>query len=251
MQPSKLKSLLILGLLGSSAIVRADFVGLNIGAKYWSPDASGTFNSTSNGPISLQNDLGVQDSDRSTALSISIEHPLPGIPNLKYQGFELNSSGSSVTSSNLTFNRQTYATGSSISSTLDLSHNDIVLYYEVLDNWVNLDLGLDFKMFDGRVSIDDELGSNSVDVNETIPLLYISARFDLPLTGMYVGANLQTLNIGDSSAQDSTLLVGYETNTGLGVEGGFKTFNLELDDAGDLDTNLEYEGIFLNGYFRF
>ena len=62
---------------------------------------------------------------------------------------------------------------------------------------------------------------------------------------------LQGLELGDSSAYDSTLMVGYRSSTGLGVEGGFKTFNLDLEDAGNLDTNLEYDGIYLNGYYRF
>ena len=28
-------------------------------------------------------------------------------------------------------------------------------------------------------------------------------------------------------------------------------FSLELDDANNLNTNLEYDGVYLNGYFRF
>ncbi|MBT3204878.1 MAG: hypothetical protein HN349_11235 [Gammaproteobacteria bacterium] len=82
-------------------------------------------------------------------------------------------------------------------------------------------------------------------------MIYLSARFDLPLTGFYVGANIQQLSIGDNSAEDTTLMVGYESSAGIGIEGGIKTFSLELNDASDLNTNLEYDGLFLNGYFHF
>jgi len=226
---------------------QADFVGLNIGAKHWTPDVSGSFSSATDGKISLNSDLGYDD-EKSTSLHISFEHPVPLLPNIKYQGYDLNSSSSANVSS-ITFDGRPYS--GQINSTLDLSHNDIVLYYELLDNWINIDLGVDLKMFDGKVSINDNTNTSTIDVEETIPMLYLAARFDLPLTGLYIGANIQQLSIGDNSAEDSTLMIGYETKIGLGIEGGIKTFTLDLEDADDLNTNLEYDGIFLNGYYHF
>ncbi len=231
----------------------SDFVGLNIGANQWSPDISGSFSSGNNSSIELNNDLGYSDHS-STSISISFEHPLPLIPNIKYQGADLNASSNSTLSTELNFEGQNFVANSNISSTLDLSHNDIVLYYEILDNWINIDIGLDLKTFDGKVSIrdiDDANNNETIDVDEMIPLFYLSARFDLPLTGFYVGANIQQLSIGDNSAEDTTLMVGYESSSGLGIEGGIKTFTLELDDSSDLNTNLEYDGLYLNGYFHF
>jgi outer membrane protein len=239
-------SLLVLAALNP---VRADFVGLNIGANHWMPDVTGSFKSntsTTDTTINLKNDLGYKD-DSSTSLSLSFEHPVPFIPNIKYSGYDLNSS--SVGSASFNFKGKPY-TGI-INSTLDLSHNDIVLYYELLDNWVNVDLGLDFKKFDGKVSVSDTTNSETIDVDETIPMLYLAARFDLPLTGMYIGANIQQLSVGDNSSEDTTLMVGYESKSGLGVEGGIKTFSLDLQDSNNLNTNLEYDGIYLNGYFHF
>ena len=46
-------------------------------------------------------------------------------------------------------------------------------------------------------------------------------------------------------------MIGYESKIGLGIEGGFKTFTLDLEDVNTLNTNLEYDGLFLNGYFHF
>lgn len=241
---------LILIAVGLSCPASADFVGLNIGANRWTPDISGSFSSSNSSSIALENDLGFKD-HTSTSLSISFEHPLPVIPNIRYQGYDLNASSNSTLNSDLNFNNQNYTNGSTISSTLDLSHNDVALYYEVLDNWINIDLGLDFKIFDGKVSINDATNSSTIDVEETIPMLYLAARFDLPFTGFYVGANIQQISIGDNSSEDSTLMIGYESKVGLGIEGGIKTFSLELEDAGDLNTNLEYDGLFFNGYYHF
>lgn len=251
MKPSR-KVLTALTAIALSGPACADFVGLNIGANHWTPDLTGTVGSTSAGSsqINLNNDLGYSD-ETSTSLSISLEHPVPLLPNVRYTGYDLNSSRSSTLGTPITFNNTTFNT--TVNSTLDLSHNEIVLYYELLDNWINLDLGLDLKMFDGSVSMNEGTNRSSINVDETIPTVYLSARFDLPLTGFYVGANinLDQLNLGDSSAEDSTLMFGYESKAGLGFEGGIKTFSLELDDANDLNTDLEYDGLYLNGYIHF
>ena len=243
-------STLALILSAFSGTASADFVGLNIGVAQWMPDLSGSFSSNSGTSVDLNSDLGYSDKS-STSLSVSFEHPVPLIPNVKYQGYDLNSSSSSTLTSQLTFDGNTYNATTDINSTLDLSHNDIVLYYELLDNWINIDVGLDLKKFDGKVSISDSNTTSSITVDETIPLLYLAARVDLPFTGLYVSANIQQLSIGDNSVEDTTLLIGYESSMGLGIEGGFKTFTLELNDASNLNTNLQYDGLFLNGYYHF
>lgn len=229
-----------------AATVHADFVGLNIGVSHWSPELSGNFNSGNDAIIDLSSDLGVNDPSQ-TSLVFILEHPIPVLPNVKYQSFDLETSGNKTLTRNVTFNGNNYSAGNNVSSTFDLSHDDIKLYYEVLDNWINLDLGIDLKRFDGQVGIN----GNNITVDETVPLLYISARFDLPFTGFYAGADLNHLSSGDNSANDSTFLVGYESTIGLGIEGGLKTFSLDLDNADNIDTNIEYEGLYLNGFYHF
>jgi len=230
--------------------LKADFIGFTIGASYWQPELSGTFSSTGDADIDLSDDLGLDDPSEST-LVLTLEHPVPFLPNFRYQGIELDSSGQERLSGSITFEGETYAGGETVRSELDLSHDDLVLYYEVLDNWVNLDIGLDIKRFDGEVSLVGNTNTSSIDIDETVPLLYLSARFDLPFSGFYVGADISTLSSGDNSVEDTTILLGYESKIGLGIEGGLKTFSVELDDADDLDTDLEYDGAFVNGFFHF
>ena len=230
----------------TAASVNADFVGLNIGLSHWAPDLSGSFNSKNDAPIDLKSDLGVNDPSQ-TSLILILEHPILVLPNVKYQNLDLEASGSNTLNRKIQFNDQSYASGTQVISTFDLSHDNIVLYYEVLDNWINLDLGIDIKRFDGQVGID----GNNIAVDETVPLLYISARFDLPFSGFYAGADLNHFSSGDDSANDSTLLLGYESSIGLGIEGGLKTFSLDLNNADNIDTNIEYEGLYLNGFFHF
>ncbi len=229
---------------------RADFVGLNIGASNWAPDLSGTFGGISDpSPIDLNSDLGI-DNPSQTSLVLTLEHPIPFLPNIKYQEFDLGTTGSN-NPGGLDFNGTTFP--GAINSTFDLSHDNIVLYYELLDNWVNLDFGLDLKIFDGEVELTDGGAlTETVLVDDTLPLFYISARFDLPFSGFYIGADINNnFNTGDGNAEDSSIMLGYESGSGLGLEGGIKKFSIELDDINNLNANLEYDGIYFNGYFHF
>ncbi len=231
---------------------QADFIGLSIGASYWSPELSGEFSSAGEASIDLSDDLDIDDPSQSSVV-LSLEHPIPLLPNIRYQNFDLDSDGINTLANDISFEGETYLAGDTVRTTFDLTHDDIVLYYEILDNWVNLDIGLDLKRFDGEVSIAGTTNttSTSIDVDETLPLLFVSARFDLPFSGFYIGAELSSFSFDDSSADDATLKLGYQSDIGLGIEGGVKTFSLELDDADDLDTDIEYDGAFVNGYFRF
>ena len=75
------------------------------------------------------------------------------------------------------------------------------------------------------------------------------------MNGLHVGAdinpNIVDISISESTAQNSTIMLSYESGTGLGIEGGIKSFSVELNDSDSLNTNLEYDGLFLNGYFNF
>jgi outer membrane protein len=232
-------------LLLMTGTAKAEFIGLNIGASHSASTIPSSFDSIGSDSIDLIDDLDV-DNPQHSSMTIILEHPITALPNIRYRGSQLDS--------DISINGEAFNFGNRNSSTFDLSQDDIVLYYQLLDNWVNLDLGVDVKRLDGEVSFDDTTG-NTVSVDETIPLLYLSARFDLPLDGLYVGADINAgvidLGLSESSAQDSTFLMGYESGTGLGIEGGYKYFSLDLDNVDAADTDLEYDGIFLNGYINF
>ncbi len=225
-----LSALLVLGITS----VRADFVGFKIGASYWEPELTGSF-------------IGDDPADTPIDLVLTLEHPIPLLPNIRYQNIDLDSSGFS-SSSSFTYEGQPYV--GPVTSTFDLSHDDIVLYYEILDNWVNLDIGLDIKRFDGEVALSGSIPT-TVPIDETIPLLYLSARFDLPFSGFYIGADFIGASTSDNSLEDTSIMLGYESDSGLGFEGGIKKFSLEINDVTDINADLEYDGIYLNGYYNF
>lgn len=230
----------------------ADFVGLNLGARPGNTPFSNNFHGSSSS-IDLVDDLDLERAQLPSMVLI-LEHPITALPNIRYQGYHLDSSDNSSTDPGVNFNGGALNAGNATVSSFDLNHDNIVLYYQLLNNWIDLDMGVDLKRFDGRVS-SRGLASENVSIDETIPLLHLSARVDLPISGLYVGAainaNFIDLGISGSTAQDSTIKLGYESSTGLGIEGGFKSFSLQLNDTDNINTDLDYDGLFLNGYYNF
>ena len=88
--------------LSFSSPVHADFVGFSIGASYWSPSLSGDFNSAGEASIDLSDDLDVDDPSQSSAV-LSLEHPVPFLPNIRYQDIDLDSDGKNALGSSITF----------------------------------------------------------------------------------------------------------------------------------------------------
>jgi outer membrane protein len=233
--------------------VRAEFIGLNIDNNRAPPALSGSLMGSNHASIDLVDDLGVEDPAQSSMVLI-LEHPISALPNVRYSEFNLDSRGTSTLDTDVSLKGSSFASGDQIRSSFDLSQNDIVLYYQLGDTSVDLDLGVDLKRFDGQISMSGG-SSASVDVDETIPMLYLSARYNWRNTGFYIGADINSsiidLGFSESSAEDTTIKLGYESDAGLGVEGGYKYYSLELDGGNSLATDLKYDGLFLNGYFNF
>ena len=222
---------------------QAEFVGFSI------PDSQlsqGVYETDDNDGIELVDDLDTESS-RPSSMVLILEHPISALPNIRYQG-QVSSSDETETV------RQNASPINKSRTSFDLSQDDIVLYYQISGAKLDLDLGVDLKRLDGELSFADT-DQNRVQIDETIPLLYLSARYDLSDSGFYLGAHINAdvidLGISNSSAQDSTIMLGYDTGSGLGIEGGFKYFSLDLGSEFEQDSSLEYDGLYLNGYYNF
>lgn len=231
-----------------SGAASADTLGVYAGMGNWKPDFKGSIADDGGNQFSAGEDGNIREKNQS-GLYIAFEHPIPVIPNIMVRDQDMSSSGQGDFVG--TFDGEVY-TGN-VSTQFDLSHRDYTLYYEILDNWVNLDLGLSGRKFDGFVQLEDnDTGSQFYEkIDQTIPMLYGKARFDLPLTGLSLSAIVNYISASGSSISDTSLVLGYETSIGLGLEGGLRTFNVEVDDNDELNSDLEFDGVFINATFHF
>lgn len=241
----------IIGLTSTFA-TQADTLGFRFGASNWSQDYEGEILSSSNAfdELDLNNDLGFGD-DNGTTIFAALEHPIPFIPNILVKKTELKLTAKGSPSKSFTFDDQTYTGNEKIVTSSDLSHTDIVLYYEILDNWVSLDLGIAARSFDQGFELKTEDGALSVlEVDATFPMLYLAAKTELPLTGLFLTAELSGISYGDASMTDFKVGFGYESDYGLGIEAGVRNFDIDYDD-GDEKANLTIEGTYIALFYHF
>ena len=130
----------------------AEFIGLNIGARNFAPAVGSAYNGSDYEGIELVDDLDIDNPEQSSMVLI-LEHPIKSLPNIRYQGYDLNSSSLTTLDADVSLNGQTLTSGDEVTSSYDLSQNDVVLYYQLYNKRLNLDLGVDLKSFDGEISL--------------------------------------------------------------------------------------------------
>ncbi|MFX4228430.1 MAG: TIGR04219 family outer membrane beta-barrel protein [Porticoccaceae bacterium] len=231
------------------SIANADVLGLFAGYGQWSADSSGQI-ADDGRSVDIQDELNL-DTDSSNIYYIGLEHPVPVLPNIRLQHTDLAGSGVGTISEELEFNGEIYPVDAEISSDLDLTHTDATLYYQLFDTVLGIDLGLTARKFDGTALLlaDDGVGG-TIGVNEdfdvVIPMVYARIGLKLPLTGLTVDAKANYISRGNDSVTDTIVSLNYEATFGLGLEAGYRTFDIDVEDDGFIvDTKIDgaYMGI--------
>ena len=250
---TKYKFLVGTSLLTLSTMASADVAGIYAGANRWNYDIDGDVRSVGNN-VSLTNDLGLSDDD-SNILYLALEHPIPLLPNIKIQQNKIEGNATGVASQDFNFNNLNIAQGDATITSYDLSHTDFTLYYEILDNWVNLDLGITAKDFDGHILVGINgatvPAATTLNLSGTVPLLYGKAQFDLPFTGLSTGVIAHLGQVSDDKMTDASAYLAYEGDSGFGVEIGYRTFSLEFDEFDGLSSDLTIDGFYAGFSFHF
>lgn len=236
------KQLLAMAVMaGAASITQADIIGASAGAQYWKQSWDGDVQSGSQA-VDVNRDLGYDD-DNGTSIYVALEHPVPVLPNIRLQRTDIEISEKNQLSRSFTFDGDVYAIADTVDSTTDLTHTDATFYYELLDNWVNLDLGLTVRMFDGEVRLASSTSEGSIELDDPVPMLYANARFNLPLTGLYAQAVGNVISVNDNSITDLSVGIGYEVAV-VSLEAGYRSFDVSLEDD-DEEAGITVDGIYL------
>jgi len=240
----KLVGVTSLAAMGAAMPVQADTIfGLYAGAQLWNMDGDGTFGNadqSSEGTVDF-------DSEKQNVFYVAIEHPIPFVPNLKFKRTDLEDQGSG----NASFKFEDFDFSGGFTADVDFSHTDIILYYEILDNVVSLDVGLNVMQMDGHVVVNGVDALNNprterVDFDGYIPTLYLAAEAALPLTGLSIGGEISGLAVGGSSFYDYQVQIQYNVIDNMavdvGLQLGYRATGLKLDDVDNLDTDLTFSG---------
>jgi len=224
----------------AAPLAQADVVGLGATVGYWNSDFSGHAAHGSD-RVDLDSELNLSGKSNTDA-SIYIEHPIPVLPNVRLNYTLVKQDGRG----NLGSPYDQVPAGN-IHSDLDLEQLDLTLYYELLDNWVNLDLGLTARKLSSELVIREVGGSSKrskTEVDAVIPMGYLSARFDLPLTGLSAGGEGNFISYSGDSIRDFNVYGQYTVSI-LQLRAGYRQMAIDYKDGKDR-IDLKVDGPFFS-----
>lgn len=223
----------------AAPLLQADVLGGSIGGNLWlqSFDAQ----AQDGGDVVDYNAAFDVDDEVDYHLYASFEHPLPLLPNILLQHTRATTNGTGVLGS--TFFDGVTLEGE-VTGELELTHTDFTAYYEVLDNWLNLDIGLTARKFDANATLAGEDGTQArASTDDILPMLYTKAQFDLPFTGWKFKAGGNYINYGGDTVYDLSGAVGWEVIAGLELELGYRQLSIDYSDDDEL-LDAEVKGIY-------
>jgi len=227
-------------LLLANTISMADIIGGELNLGYYNHAPSGTVQYQGDS-LDLKDNLKWSNQSDMFA-KVYLEHPLPIIPNIKLGYTDFTHSGSGTVTTPFQFGNQTF--NSDIQTNFNLKMYDLALYYEILDNWVNLDVGVNVKYISGSIAIQSTTQNESTNFNVPIPMLYGKARFDVPTTDLSFQVEGNYVTYEGHTLYDAEIGVRYTFLLGLGLEAGYKTMKLKLDGIDDLSMDTTFSGAY-------
>lgn len=195
----------------------AMILGFDAGVYVWQSSTTGT--------VGVDDSAGM-DGDNTVAY-FAFEHPIPFVPNVKIQTSDMSA-----------------ALGA---NTIDLSHTDSIIYYEILDNFISVDIGFTSRSFDGSFDF-----GTPVVMDDTTTMLYAAAEVIVPITGLSVGMEVhKDFGLDDNRIDDIKIRVRYEILSGVGLELGQRTVTMTLNESAPATSALEFDGTYLAVTYTF
>ena len=245
---------LTLSVLLTASTLYADTIGGEISLGRYSHSPSG-FASYSLPLIAvgtsadLEDDLKWSDAE-DIMLKAYFEHPLPFLPNVRVALANLSHDGLG-TVDDFTWGGIVIPIGdfTDIETSLDLKMYDLTLYYELLDNIVEVDTGLTARYLDGNILVKTippfpiPSESETTSFSEWIPMLYGKVRFNIPNTEISLQAEGNVISYEDTAFYDYELSARYTLTMGLGLEGGYKFVHLDSEGLlSGLVVDMDFKG---------
>ena len=224
----------------------ADFLRVEAGAGSWSQTTAGSLSYTASGATAA--DTSDESTNSQTYAWALVKHFVPVIPNLRVEYTTVGTTGTATG----TFKGFTVAAGGETS--LDMTQIDVIPYYNILDNtfWTTIDLGLSVKM----IELTQGSGTSTYDYDAIpVPMGYVRARVQVPMTGFGAEADMKIISGGDNEISDTRIKVDYTLNiTPLiqpGIEVGYRVQKVIIDDTKGTKVDYEFSGMYAGLMLRF
>lgn len=223
----------------------ADFIGLYVGGGSWQASPEGDIGRTD---INLESTLNL-DKQNNQFVFVAVEHPIPILPNIRFQHSEMEWNGNALVSAGTNLNGNPFVSDEQVAVSLDLTHTDASLYYEILDNVIDLDIGITARSFAGEASLVGATQQESIKLDAVGPLLFGQVGVDIPVTGLSAHILANWINVDEFRLIDWAAQLTYEFDVLPAVDAGlilgYRSMLVELDDLDDLEADASFEGYFV------
>lgn len=217
--------ILAAGLLCANASA-AMVLGFGAEADYYAPSADGYFDYKN-----TQTSFG-NDDESGYQIGAYFEHGVPVLPNLRV---DLTSESSFSGTDGLGGMNK-----------VSFDQIDITPYYEILDNVVDLDIGVTFKVLDGNVE-----GAINESFSEVIPMGYLGAAVGVPGTPLSFAGSVKYVGYDGDSFTDARIKAVWDIAAGVQAQAGYRYESLKIDDRFDMNTDVTFKGPFVGLGFTF
>jgi len=230
------------------SVSQADFIGAEASAGAFLMNPTG-YTSDSSDSIDFEDDLHWEKNE-NLILSAQVEHPIPLLPNIKLDYLNITENGEGLITQRVNYGGVTLMGADYVVSDLKLNMTDATAYYEILDNWISVDVGVTVRLMDMNLKLDTlTQGTIVKDVQTIVPMIYGKAQFDIPTTRFSVFAQTKYITADDNTLSDNALGARYVYGI-LGLEAGYRAINIDVK-MDDTSVYADFNGFYGNLIVKF
>lgn len=253
-------------------------IGLTLGGQIGKSSAKGTF-----GEEDTLVDA-TSTKERHVNYFVAIAHPYPLLPNIRISKTKLETSGTTYSTQESSFDNDTahvnVNTNTTVNSGLALNYVDYTLYYQLANNRsFTVDLGVTARDFEAAVTaekiiftttvtrdfiwdedghedhdfhnvteITDTITTNTIKTDDIVPMLYVATNIQLPFNGLKIFAQ------GDFSLKNNQSFFDYQLGLSyalvknrigdLDLTLGYRANKADVEHSNGLNLNLDFKGVF-------
>ncbi len=230
----------------------ASAIGFEAAVGIWNQDPSGDIRYKGE-TLSLGNDLKYSSEVRFFGRA-KIDMPLL-IPNIYLMATPMKFEGTGSKSASFTFGDRTFTGNTNFTSSLQLDHYDIALYYGLpfvktaTLNKLNVDAGLNVRFIDLKAEVKQDAIQESKGLTIPLPMVYVGAQFK-PVDKLSLEAEVRGIAIGSNHFYDLIGRVKYKVIGPAFIAAGYRYEDIKIDKS-DVKASLTFSGPFAEAGVEF
>jgi len=233
-------------------------LGLELAVGVWKQSPQGDMSYelvTANDELDLERDANYDDETRFTA-RLKIDMPL-FIPNIYLMASPMEFDGTGLKTTSFKFGDDTFSANIPFYSKITLDHYDIGFYYgipfiqTISNKIVNIDVGLNVRIYDFEVEIKQDTTSieESEDFTLPLPMAYLALQIK-PVDILAIEAEARGISISGNHLYSLIGRVKFNVFGPAFVAAGYRYDKLKIDED-DVEVDIDFSGPFIEAGFKF